>query len=253
VVRIPPIRLAERSAGEGPRLPSALLKQLEGAILYEDKGIMVLNKPSGLAVHGGSGLSFGAIEALRAMRPEARFLELAHRLDRDTSGCLVIAKKRSALRAFHELLRTSGVDKHYHALVMGEWRGGTRKIEAPLRKNTLRSGERIVQVDAEEGKPSLSYFSPVERFEGATLMDVRIITGRTHQVRVHAAHSGHPIAGDAKYGDEAFNAKMKGLGLKRLFLHAHEVAFTLDEETGTIRVTAPLDETLRQTLERLRG
>ncbi len=247
-VRIPPIRVAERDSGTPHQ---GLLKQLEQRILYEDSGLLVLNKPSGVAVHGGSGISHGVIEGFRALRPQAHFLELAHRLDRDTSGVLVIAKKRSALRDFQERLRNNEVDKRYLALVKGRWKGGGRRIEAPLQKNVLRSGERVVRV-AENGKAALSIFEPEQRFAEATLMRVKIVTGRTHQVRVHAKYSGHPIAGDEKYGDEAFNREMLGLGLRRLFLHAAELRFTPRDGT-TVHVEAPLDEELLGVLRRLEG
>ena len=247
LVRIPPIRVSE--AREAPRPGERILKLLEQNILYEDKAILVLNKPSGFAVHGGSGVSFGVIEGLRALRPEARFLELAHRLDRDTSGCLVIAKKRSALRAFHELLREGGMDKQYLALVKGRWQGGKRRVEAPLRKNVLKSGERIVRV-SEDGKPSLSIFTPVTIYSDCSLMRVKLVTGRTHQVRVHAQYCGHPIAGDDKYGDAAFNREMAVRGLKRLFLHAAELRFTLPD-SATIHVEAPLEQNLQTLLNEL--
>ncbi len=247
LVRIPPVRVSEASE---PVIPgNRILKLIEQNILYEDKGLLVLNKPSGLAVHGGSGVSFGVIEALRALRSEARFLELAHRLDRDTSGCLVIAKKRSVLRAFHELLREGGMDKHYLTLVKGCWQGGKRRVEAPLRKNVLKSGERVVRV-SEDGKPSLSIFTPVTIYKDCSLMRVKLVTGRTHQVRVHAQFCGHPIAGDEKYGDAAFNSQMSSRGLKRLFLHAAELRFTLPD-MATINVEAPLEEALQNLLKRL--
>ena len=213
--------------------------------------ILILNKPSGLAVHGGSGVSFGVIEGLRAMRPEAHFLELAHRLDRDTSGVLVLCKKRSALRAFQEQLRENQTDKKYLALVRGKWKGGSRRVNAPLRKNVLSSGERVVRV-ADDGKESLSIFEPVTVFSNlATLVRVSLITGRTHQVRVHSSHIGHPIAGDEKYGDESFNRQMAELGLKRLFLHAEELTFTLPETGKPITIRAPLEESLALLLNKL--
>ncbi len=247
MVRIPPIRVSETSEPVSPG--NRVLKLIEQNILYEDKGLLVLNKPSGLAVHGGSGVSFGVIEAFRALRPDARFLELAHRLDRDTSGCLVIAKKRSVLRAFHELLREGGMDKHYLALVQGRWQGGKRRVEAPLRKNVLKSGERVVRV-SEDGKAALSIFTPITIYKDCTLMRVKLVTGRTHQVRVHAQFCGHPIAGDDKYGDAAFNREMAMRGLKRLFLHAAELRFTLPD-SATIHVEAPLEATLQTLLSRL--
>lgn len=247
-VRIPPIRQAEQEAPSRPG--DRVLELVAGSIIYEDKGLLVVNKPSGLAVHGGSGLSYGLIEALRALRPEAPFLELGHRLDRDTSGCIVIAKKRSVLRAFHELLREGGSDKRYLALLKGRWRGGERRVNAPLRKNVTQSGERMVRV-ADDGKPALTIFRPVTIYKNATLVEAELITGRTHQVRVHAAHIGHPIAGDDKYGDEAFNKQMAEVGLKRLFLHASALSFTLPESGQEVHVSAPLPPELRAALDRL--
>ena len=247
IVRIPPVRVSEKR--ETPRPADRVLQQIKESILYEDDALLILNKPSGLAVHGGSGISYGVIEGLRALRPEARFLELAHRLDRDTSGCLVIAKKRSALRAFQSLLREGGMDKHYLALLMGRWKGGGKRIDAPLRKNELKSGERVVRV-SKDGKPSLRIFTPVTIYKDCSLMRVKLITGRTHQVRVHAHYSGHPIAGDEKYGDDGFNREMGKRGLKRLFLHAAELRFTLPEH-GTIHVEAPLEERLQNLLNNL--
>ena len=248
LLRIPPIRVAEYGPNERPA--NWVLSALEQAVIYEDKALLILNKPSGLAVHGGSGISHGVIEGLRALRPEAHFLELAHRLDRETSGCLVIAKKRSALRAFQALLRDNhGIDKQYLTLVQGAWRGGQRRIEAPLRKNVLSSGERVVRV-SEDGKQALSIFVPETIFADCSLMRVKLITGRTHQVRVHAQYVGHPIAGDEKYGDAAFNRLMAQRGLKRLFLHAARLRFTLPDH-ATIDVEAPLEPALQQLLIQL--
>lgn len=247
-IRIPPIRVSEEAAPARPG--DRVLERVNASILFEDKGLLVVNKPSGLAVHGGSGLSYGLIEALRALRPEAPFLELGHRLDRDTSGCIVIAKKRSVLRAFHELLREGGSDKRYLALLKGCWRGGERRVEAPLLKNVTQSGERMVKVSP-EGKPALTIFRPLTVFKDATLVEAELITGRTHQVRVHAAHIGHPIAGDDKYGDEAFNKRMAEVGLKRLFLHASALNFTLPESGQVVSVSAPLGDELRSVLDRL--
>ena len=247
-IRIPPIRVSEEAAPARPG--DRVLERVNASILFEDKGLLVVNKPSGLAVHGGSGLSYGLIEALRALRPEAPFLELGHRLDRDTSGCIVIAKKRSVLRAFHELLREGGSDKRYLALLKGCWRGGERRVEAPLLKNVTQSGERMVKVSP-EGKPALTIFRPLTVFKDATLVEAELITGRTHQVRVHAAHIGHPIAGDDKYGDETFNKRMAEVGLKRLFLHASALNFTLPESGQVVSVSAPLGDELRSVLDRL--
>ena len=246
LVRIPPIR----QAGKQPGQPSdKMLELVERNILFEDKRLLVINKPSGMAVHGGSGVSFGVIEVLRASRPDSPFLELVHRLDRDTSGCLLIAKKRSALRQLHELFRTDQLQKQYLALVQGPWKEGKRKVDAPLQKNVMKSGERMVEVQP-EGKDSISYFDPIEKYDMACLMRVTLKTGRTHQIRVHAAHIGHPIAGDEKYGDPAFNQRMRALGLNRLFLHAAYISFTLPEQ-DEISVSAPLSEELQSFLKKL--
>ena len=248
VVRVPPLRMSELD--EPAPLAQGLLERLEAAIVYEDKGLIVLNKPAGIAVHGGSGLSYGVIEAFRQLRPDAKELELVHRLDRDTSGLLMIAKKRSMLRHLHEALRGDGVDKRYLALVRGSWPTSKKRVSAPLLKNTLRSGERMVEV-SEEGKEALTLFRVVRRFgEFATLVEASPITGRTHQIRVHARHAGHSIAGDPKYGDEAFDREIRDLGGKRLFLHAHSLRLTLPDGTE-LTVEAPVDEFWAATLERL--
>jgi 23S rRNA pseudouridine955/2504/2580 synthase len=246
-VRIPPVRVAANNAMV---IRPGVGMDLEGRILFENNVCLVLNKPAGIAVHGGSGLSYGVIEALRAARTGAAYLELAHRLDRETSGCLVIAKRRSFLRAFHEQLRQGEVDKHYLALVAGRWQGGKRTVDAPLRKNQLRGGERMVTVDS-EGKQAMTVFRPITRFAEATLVDVELKTGRTHQIRVHAAHIGHPLAGDAKYGDAAFNRQMRDIGLTRLMLHAHLLEFSLPLAADRITLSAPLDPDLKAVLDRL--
>lgn len=247
-VRIPPVRFEEREGGAPPA--KGALERVERAIIFEDRALLALNKPSGLAVHGGSGLSYGAIEALRVLRPRAPFLELVHRLDRDTSGCLLIAKKRSALRAMHVLLRSGTVAKSYLALVKGAWAGGERRISVPLRKNQLRSGERVVRVD-DTGKEAVSLFQPIATCETASLVRVRLVTGRTHQIRVHAQHAGYPLAGDSKYGDELFNRELSELGLKRLFLHASRLEFAHPDSGEKLRIEAPLEEGLVRVLERL--
>ncbi|TBW02112.1 23S rRNA pseudouridine(955/2504/2580) synthase RluC [Azotobacter chroococcum] len=248
LVRVPPLRLAERD--EPAPLAQGLLERLEAAIVHEDKALILLNKPAGIAVHGGSGLSHGVIEALRQLRPEAKDLELVHRLDRDTSGLLMIAKRRSMLRHLHEALRGDGVDKRYLALVCGFWPAARKQVSAPLQKNTLRSGERMVEVD-EEGREALTLFRVLRRFgDFATLVEAKPVTGRTHQIRVHARHAGHPIAGDAKYGDEEFTREIRALGGKRLFLHAYSLVVPLPEG-GELRLEAPVDEMWAQTLERL--
>lgn len=249
-VRIPPVRLAER---EEPVISVHLQKvaALAQAILYEDEHILVLNKPSGTAVHGGSGLSFGVIEGLRALRPEARFLELVHRLDRDTSGVLLVAKKRSALRSLHEQLREKGMQKDYLALVRGQWPSHIKEVQAPLLKNILQSGERIVRVN-QQGKAAQTRFKVEERYSYATLMRCSPLTGRTHQIRVHTQYAGHSIAFDDRYGDREFDKQLAETGLNRLFLHAAALKFTHPASGEVMRVEAPLDEMLKQCLQILR-
>jgi len=246
-VRIPPMRRGEPQTAAAPG--KKLVALLNESILYEDAGLLIINKPSGIAVHGGSGVSFGVIEILRAARPEAPFLELVHRLDRDTSGCLMIAKKRSALRHIHQLLREEGMEKRYQALIQGPWHGGERRVTAALRKNVLQSGERVVRVEA-EGKQSQTLFRPLQRWPMATLVEAVPLTGRTHQIRVHAAHLGQPIAGDEKYGDAEFNRAMQEKGLRRLFLHAASLSFTA-ADGNRIAVSAPLDPALKKVLAAL--
>ncbi|ARD19607.1 23S rRNA pseudouridine(955/2504/2580) synthase RluC [Edwardsiella piscicida] len=250
-VRIPPVRVAERDeAPVSARLDK--VAALNDCILYEDDYLLVLNKPSGTAVHGGSGLSFGVIEGLRALRPEARFLELVHRLDRETSGVLLVAKKRSALRSLHEQLREKGMQKDYLALVRGQWQSHCKVVQAPLLKNTLQSGERVVRVNA-EGKPSETRFKVEERFANATLVKASPVTGRTHQIRVHTLHAGHPLAFDDRYGDRDFDRELADTGLNRLFLHAAALRFVHPHSGETLRVEAPLDAALRHCLSVLRA
>ncbi|HDR1877786.1 TPA: 23S rRNA pseudouridine(955/2504/2580) synthase RluC [Pasteurella multocida] len=250
IVRVPPVRVSEK---EQAPISTKLNKvsQLEKQILFEDECLLVLNKPSGIAVHGGSGLSFGVIEALRTLRPDARFLELVHRLDRDTSGILLVAKKRSALRSLHEQLREKTVQKDYLALVRGQWQSHCKVVKAPLLKNELSSGERIVRV-SEQGKPSETRFSIEERYEYATLVKASPVTGRTHQIRVHTQYAGHPIALDDKYGDKHFDEQMTQLGLTRLFLHAFSLRFEHPKTGETLRINAPLDPEMKKILGALR-
>ena len=248
LVRIPPLRRGEPT--NTPARPgNNLIQLLNNSILYEEDGLLILNKPAGIAVHGGSGISFGIIEILRAARPQAPFLELVHRLDRDTSGCLIISKKRSSLRHIHQLLREDGMEKRYLALVQGAWQGEERRVNVPLRKNVLKSGERVVRV-TEEGKPSQTVFRPQRRWAEASLVEAIPLTGRTHQIRVHAAHMNQPIAGDEKYGNADFNRAMQEKGLRRLFLHAANLRFTT-AAGRTIEVTAPLDPALQPVLDAL--
>lgn len=249
LIRVPPVKVASRTDVPNPKLD--IIAQLEQQILFEDDSILVVNKPSGLAVHGGSGLKFGLIEGLRSLRPNEKFLELVHRIDRDTSGIIMVAKKRSALRSLHQQLRDKTVEKSYLALVAGTWSKNRKVIEAPLKKNTLKSGERIVRVDI-EGKPSKTRFTVIEKFKQATLIGCQPVTGRTHQIRVHTQHAGNPIGGDDKYGDPRFVHIAEKHGLKRLFLHAHEIAFLHPKSESTVRLTAPLDQELENVLSSMR-
>ncbi|MEM5536259.1 23S rRNA pseudouridine(955/2504/2580) synthase RluC [Neptuniibacter pectenicola] len=243
LVRIPPVRLADRQ--EPAKIGTKLIDQLEAAVLYEDDDLIVVNKPSGIAVHGGSGISLGLIESFRQMRPQAKFLELVHRLDRDTSGCILLAKKRSALKLMHESLQKSRITKIYHAMVMGSWSERKKRIDAPLRKNELKSGERVVKVSA-DGKASLTAFKVLERFgRQATLIEARPITGRTHQIRVHCQFAGHPIVGDTKYNTDEMNDVMRSHGFNRLFLHAAELRFPLPSG-GRKVIKAPLEISLQK-------
>ncbi|CAH9055221.1 Ribosomal large subunit pseudouridine synthase C [Pseudoalteromonas holothuriae] len=250
LVRIPPIRTAEREEFVPRNLDK--VSALEDAIIFEDKYLIVINKPSGMAVHGGSGLSYGLIEALRALRPEEKSLELVHRLDRDTSGCLLISKRRSILKGLHEQLREKTMEKNYWALVTGEWAAKIKNVTEPLRKNTLQSGERVVRVDEEQGKASHTRFRVLERFSDCTLVQASPVTGRTHQIRVHTQCKGHPIACDDKYGDQVFDSKMRSRGLGRLFLHAHDLRFLHPKTETTLHVEAPLDKALTNCLTTLR-
>ena len=248
-VRVPPVREA---APEAPRAaPPPLVRSVQACVLHTDERLLVLDKPAGIAVHGGSGVSFGIIEALRAARPDEE-LELVHRLDRDTSGILLVARRRSALRTLHALLREGQVAKSYLALVRGDWQLGHCRIDVPLRTDVRVSGERTVKVDRRAGKPSLTEFRLVEQLgRRASLLEATLHTGRTHQIRVHAAHCGHPLAGDVKYGDEAFNTELAQLGLTRMFLHAHSCSFTWPDTGVEQSFSAPLPSELRAVLERL--
>lgn len=250
-IRIPPIRISEREPVA--KASNAMTKLLDASILFENEGLLVINKPPGLAVHGGSGVSLGLIETLRQMRPDARYLELIHRLDRDTSGCIMVAKKRSMLRHLQAALReknTSGITKVYQALVIGEWPKSCCRVDAPLLKTEVADDERIVRVHA-DGKPSLTEFKLLNSFGKCSLVEARPITGRTHQIRVHAQYMGHALVGDEKYGSDDFNAQMRSIGLKRLFLHAAELGFYLPDAKEKTIVKAPLAADLAAVIEKL--
>lgn len=248
LVRVPPIFVPEKEEQEQVSTKLNKVAELEHCIIYEDDHMLILNKPSGTAVHGGSGLKFGAIEALRALRPDARFLELVHRIDRDTSGILLVAKKRSALRKLQEQFRNKTVQKYYFALVMGEWKASCKKVTAPLLKNEVNS---IVRVNP-QGKPSDTRFKVLERFPQATLVQASPVTGRTHQIRVHCQYEGHPIAWDDRYGDPRFDAYTKKTGLGRLFLHAANIKFTHPNTDEMMDISAPMEPVLERCLAKLR-
>ena len=241
-VRIPPARVREG----GPPPPSRLAADMLDRVIYEDKRLLVINKPTGAAVHGGSGVSHGVIELLRHARPDLRELALVHRLDRETSGCLVLAKRRSALRELHQRFRDNQVEKNYLALVVGDWQYGEQVIDAPLFVQNRKGGERHVIV-SDAGKPARTRVSLSRTYGVYSLLQCAPETGRTHQIRVHLAHVGHPIAGDERYGDEEANAAAKKLGLPRLFLHAQSIAFS-DDSGNDLHFTAPLADDLEQFL-----
>ncbi|PMH08378.1 23S rRNA pseudouridine(955/2504/2580) synthase RluC [Vibrio splendidus] len=248
LVRIPPVTIEEKTEDSVPSTKLNKVSELEQCIIYEDDHMLILNKPSGTAVHGGSGLKFGAIEALRALRPDARFLELVHRIDRDTSGILLIAKKRSALRHLQAQFREKTVQKYYFALVMGEWKNSCKVVNAPLLKNEVNS---IVRVNP-NGKASETRFKVLEKFQDATLVQASPITGRTHQIRVHAQYTGHPIAWDDRYGDRRFDAYTGKVGLNRLFLHAANIKFTHPGSEEKVDISAPMEKRLERALTGLR-
>jgi len=248
VVRIPPVRVSE--AKSVPTTISGKLAELKNCFIYEDSALIVLNKPSGIAVHGGSGISLGVIESLRVLMPREKRLELVHRLDRDTSGCLIIAKKASVLKKLHEMIRADQMEKQYVALLKGQIHDKKIIVNAPLKKFVTQSGERMVTV-ADDGKVSKTIFYPKRVFETSTLADVKLITGRTHQIRVHSLHLDHNIAGDEKYGDKKFNAQMKTIGLKRLFLHARSIRFKHPVTDEIMNPVAPMDKQLTGVIKKL--
>jgi 23S rRNA pseudouridine955/2504/2580 synthase len=248
LVRLPPLS-GSRPPAEAVPSP-ALARRLRGAVLYEDDGLLALDKPSGLAVHGGSGRAFGVIEALRALRPRQPFLELVHRLDRETSGCLLIAKRRRALVALHEALREGRVDKRYRTLLAGRWRGGGRRVDRALARGTGRDGGRMMRV-TRAGRAASTAFTPLAVSDCASLMEARPHTGRTHQIRVHAAALGMPVAGDERYGEREFNAAMRGHGLRRLFLHAASLCFVHPLTGEALTLSAPLPQDLSRVLAAL--
>jgi len=245
-VRLPPVRIVEPDAPR--RVPDQMLERLMARVVYEDEQLLALDKPEGLAVHGGSGVAHGAIEALRAMRPDARSMELVHRLDRDTSGLLLVAKRRSALRMLHAAWREGRVRKVYTALLAGVWRGGSRRVDLPLEVQRPQGGERVTRVTRSEGLHAVSIFTPRVTYPGATLMDVEIETGRMHQIRVHAAYLRHPVVGDDKYGDREANRAFRSRGIKRMCLHAARLEFAHPADGRPMLLEAPLGPELAAAL-----
>ena len=235
-VRLPPVRTERHAEG---RLPDAMLERLRDAVIYEDERALVIDKPAGLAVHGGTGLGAGAIDGMRALRPDIGALELVHRLDRDTSGCLLLAKGRPALRTLQAELRAGGFHKVYAAVLVGQWPGPERTVDQPLRRDVLQSGERMVRIDP-EGRHARSHFRRLDAGTALTLARVEIETGRTHQIRVHAASLGHPILGDTKYGDARTGRAALGRKPPRLFLHAWRLGFT--GAHGRVEIESPLPD-----------
>lgn len=247
-VRIPPVRMAEK--GDVVRPPDTMLNKLRETIIHEDAHYLAINKPAGLASHGGSGVPYGVIEAVRAWN-KYEFIELCHRLDRDTSGVLLLAKSRPALLRAQSALKESGtVEKRYFALLVGRWKGEDRDVDSALISNRLESGERMVEID-DDGKPAKSRFSPKAKYKEATLCEVQIFSGRTHQIRVHALSMGYPVAGDTKYGDREEQKFLKKLGLKRMFLHSHLFALPKDGEFPKLLINAAMPDELRNVLNKL--
>ena len=247
-IRIPPVRIAEK--GEAVRPPDEVLRRLKESIVHEDAHYLVINKPAGYASHGGTGLPYGVIEAIRAWN-SYEFIELAHRLDRDTSGVLLLAKTRPALLRAQRAFKHGTSDKRYFALLCGRWKGEARDVDAALVKNRLENGESYVELDEEDGKPSKSRFTPQARYKEATLCEVEIFSGRTHQIRVHSLALGHPVAGDRKYGEREVHKPLRDRGLKRMFLHSHFLELPADGEFAKLIVAAPMPDELRDFLNGL--
>ena len=247
-IRIPPVRAVEK--GEAVRPPDEVLNRLREAIVHEDEHYLALDKPAGYASHGGSGLAYGVIEAVRAWG-KYEFVDLCHRLDRDTSGILLLAKSRSALLRAQRAFKEGTTEKRYFALLTGRWKGEDRDVDAALVKNSLASGERYTEVDEEDGKPSHSRFSPQARYRDATLCEVQIFSGRTHQIRVHALALGHSVAGDRKYGERGHDKLIRDLGLSRMFLHSHLLRLQAEGAFPRLILSAPMPDDLRAVLAKL--
>ncbi len=251
LIRLPPLLVPAAEPKPEAQAVRAMGRRLQQCVLYEDDWLLALNKPAGMPVHGGSGLAGGVIEGLRLLNPEADRWELVHRLDKDTSGCLLIAKRKQVLKALHQVLREDRVDKRYLALLAGVWSRQREVVDVPLRKFVLQGGERLVRIDP-QGKPARTEFTKLAQGKEATWVEARLLTGRTHQIRVHAAHLGHPIIGDPRYGDEETNRRWRERGLKRLFLHAWRLELCHPVSGVLLRLEAPLEAGLVNLLKRER-
>ena len=254
-IRIPPVYLPEKQ--EMGTVPSSLLRQLEEAIISEDEDIIFINKPSGLAVHGGSGVRYGLIESFRQLRSDLPFVELVHRIDKETSGIVMLAKNRQTLLELHQKMKEGGFNKYYQTLIKGEWRGGQRTIRNQLQRKQGRQ-QKVQVISSEDkgsvkaGKESISVFSPIEVYGGATLMKVKLLTGRMHQIRTQLSNEGYPVLGDSQYGDFERNREVKkSLGLKRLFLHAYHLRFTLNKSDKVYDCKIPLADDLERVINNL--
>lgn len=246
IVRIPPVSVEKKGSLSPPSKNTA--DNLTNRILYEDENFLIINKPTGFSVHAGNTVRMGVVEILRALYPKLPNLELAHRLDSETSGCLILAKKKRILREVHQLLREGNVKKIYWAITKGHWKENELLVDLPLLKSYQEGGKHVVRV-YKEGKSATTLFRTLESFSHASLMEATLFTGRTHQIRVHAAHRNHPIAGDDRYGEPLFNKEAKKLGLNRMFLHAREIDFVLPSSNQRIRVIAPLDSELDESIK----
>lgn len=252
VVRIPPVFLPDK--GEAALAPRSLLERLRESIIEEDEDLIFINKPSGLAVHGGSGIKYGLIESFRQLRPELTFVELVHRLDKDTSGIVMLAKNRKSLLALHDMMKHGGIDKYYQTLIKGQWQGGSRHIINSLeRKQGRKQKVRVVSSSEGKGKEAESIFTPIQVYQEQTLLEVQLLTGRMHQIRTQLSELDHPVLGDNQYGDFSLNRDLKKrLGLKRLFLHAYHLRFTLTNSGKEYNVEIPLADELLEVVERIK-
>lgn len=249
-VRVPPVRVAEKT--EDIPVSDGLKQVLQNSILRETDDWLVMNKPHGLSVHAGSGIKQGLIESLRQIRPDDGFLELVHRLDKETSGCILIAKNRISLNFLQEQLKQKQFSKKYHALAVGRWPEKTAQVNKPLLKQAIGDRERVVKINEQDGKASLTRFKILQRFKGCTLIEAEPVTGRTHQIRVHSQFAGHPLVGDVKYGDERVNESFKAQGFRRMFLHAASLEFPDPATEQRVKVQAPYEDSMDKMIKQLK-